>query len=68
MTEEQFENGYWYATELRDFARGLGIPWPQTAKGRARARRRHFLRTGQAADLVKREVGKSRTRDVDDRA
>jgi len=27
MTEEQFENGYcWYATELRDFARELGIP------------------------------------------
>jgi hypothetical protein len=25
MTEEQFESGYGYATELRDFARELGI-------------------------------------------
>ena len=25
MTEEQFANGYWYATELRDFAASLGI-------------------------------------------
>ena len=40
MTEEQFENGYWYATELRAFARELGIPSAcETAKGRAGARR-----------------------------
>ena len=25
MTEEQFDNGYWYADELKSFARGLGI-------------------------------------------
>ena len=26
MTVNQFENGYWYATELKDFAEALGIP------------------------------------------
>ena len=26
MTESQFENGYWYATELKDFATRLGVP------------------------------------------
>jgi hypothetical protein len=26
MTEAEFENGYWYATELREFAAKIGIP------------------------------------------
>src|SRR6266851_5227912 len=26
MTSAQFDNGYWYATELKDFAERIGIP------------------------------------------
>ncbi len=26
MTPEQFDNGYWYATELKEFAARIGIP------------------------------------------
>jgi hypothetical protein len=26
MTSTQFDNGYWYATELKDFAKRIGIP------------------------------------------
>lgn len=26
MTVEQFDNGYWYATEVQAFARSLGLP------------------------------------------
>jgi len=26
MTATQFDNGYWYATELKDFAERIGIP------------------------------------------
>jgi hypothetical protein len=26
MTSTQFDNGYWYATELKDFAERIGIP------------------------------------------
>jgi len=67
MTEEQFENGYWYATELRDFARELGIPSaPKLRKDELERAVRHFLRTGKVADLVTRAVGKSGTPDVDD--
>jgi SAP domain-containing new25 len=66
MTEEQFENGYWYATELRDFARELGVPSAaKLRKDELERAVRHFLRTGEVADLVKRAVGKSGTRDVD---
>ena len=66
MTEEQFENGYWYATELRDFARGLGIPSAsRLRKDELERAVRHFLRTGEVADLVQRAVGKQGPRDVD---
>src|SRR5437870_920369 len=26
MTETQFDNGYWYVTELKDFAARIGVP------------------------------------------
>jgi SAP domain-containing new25 len=26
MTLVEFDNGYWYATELKDFAEAIGIP------------------------------------------
>ncbi len=26
MTVTQFDNGYWYATELKTFAKAIGIP------------------------------------------
>ena len=26
MTEEQFENGYWYATDLKELAVRIGVP------------------------------------------
>jgi hypothetical protein len=29
MTEEEFENGYWYATELQEFANRVGFPPPR---------------------------------------
>ena len=67
MTEQEFENGYWYAGELRDFARELGVQ----AAGKLRKDEleravRHFLRTGAIADLTTRAVSKAGTRDVDE--
>jgi hypothetical protein len=32
MTEEQFDNGYWYADELKSFARDLGITRTSTMR------------------------------------
>ena len=26
MTQAQFDNGYWYATEITEFAKAIGIP------------------------------------------
>jgi len=27
MTSTQFDNGYWYATEIKNFAKRIGIPF-----------------------------------------
>ena len=32
MTLTQFENGYWYTTELKDFAKTIGIPFASTLR------------------------------------
>lgn len=66
LTEEQFDNGYWYATEIRSFAKSLGI------KGLSGLRKdeledliRVFLRTGKLAPVRVRSGPSSGTRDSD---
>jgi hypothetical protein len=66
MTEAEFENGYWYATELREFATKVGIPSAnKLRKDELEKALKHFLRTGESRNLVKRGLSKSGTRDVD---
>jgi SAP domain-containing protein len=66
MTVREFENGYWYADELRDFAQRLAIP------GAARLRKDEleqaivtFLRTGKLRLPTKRALRKTGIKDVD---
>ena len=66
MTETEFENGYWYATELKEFAATIGIPSAnKLRKDELERAVKHFIRTGEAKTLVKRGLSKSGTRDVD---
>jgi hypothetical protein len=47
MTEEQFDNGYWYAEELKSFARDLGIKRASTLrKDQLEKALRTWLRSG----------------------
>ena len=47
MTEEQFDNGYWYAVEIKAFADDLGIPAASMLrKDELEELIKHFLRTG----------------------
>src|SRR6202012_2045690 len=67
MSEREFDNGYWYAKELRAFARDLGVP----AAGKLRKDEleraiRHFLRTGEVTDVAPRADSKAGRRDVDE--
>ncbi len=65
MSIEQFDNGYWYATELKAFADELGVPRAgQLRKNELEAAIKQVLRTGEVrvAPGRPRLVG---TRDVE---
>src|SRR5438105_3347209 len=66
MTETEFDNGYWYATELREFARKVGIPAAnRLRKDELEKALKHFLRTGKVGNPAHRSPVKSGVRDVD---
>ena len=66
MTETEFDNGYWYATELREFAVRIGIPSAnKLRKDELEKALKHFLRTGELKALAKRGLSKPAVRDVD---
>src|SRR5262245_55040689 len=65
MSIEQFDNGYWYATELKAFADKLGVPHAgQLRKNELETAVKQVLRTGEvrAAPGRPRPVG---ARDVE---
>jgi len=48
MTATQFENGYWYAVELKEFAKTIGIPSAnKLRKDEIETAIKHFLKTGK---------------------
>lgn len=66
MTETEFDNGYWYATELRAFAMEIGIPSAaRLRKDELEQAVKHFIRSGEKKHLVKRALSKHGTRDLD---
>lgn len=51
LSVEQFDHGYWYATEVRSFARSLGIRYvSRLRKDELEDLIQHFLRTGRVED------------------
>jgi len=66
MTLSQFENGYWYATQLKDFAEAIGIPsGNKLRKDELERAIRSFLVTGKAKNPTKRNLSTSGTKDVE---
>jgi hypothetical protein len=66
MTVREFENGYWYREQLKDFAGRIGIP--AATKLRKDELERAivlFLRTGKAALPTKRSLGKTGLKDLE---
>jgi len=65
MTAAQFDNGYWYATELKEFAKQIGIPSAnKLRKDELEHAIRLFLETGKIKTPTKRSLSNSGTRDV----
>ena len=65
MTLAQFDNGYWYATELKTFAKTIRLP----SAGRLRKDElekaiRHFLKTGETKNPTTRSLSMSGIKDI----
>ena len=66
MTLSQFENGYWYATQLKDFGEAIGIPSAsKLRKDELEKAIRSFLMTGKARNPTKRNLSTSGIKDVE---
>src|SRR5436189_618829 len=66
MTVEQFDNGYWYALEIKAFADDIGIPVAsKLRKDELEALIKHFLRTGKIRNPTRRTLSRSGVRDVE---
>ena len=66
MTVREFENGYWYRKQLKDFAQRIGIP--AAAKLRKDELEKAvvvFLRTGNAALPTKRSLRRTGLKDIE---
>ena len=66
MTVKQFDNGYWYATELKEFAERIGIPSAnKLRKDELERAIKLFLETGKLKTPTKRSLSNSGRKDVE---
>ena len=66
MTAREFENGYWYLDQLKDFAERIGIPAAKKLrKDELEKAIVTFLRTGEAALPTTRSLRKTGMKDVE---
>lgn len=66
MTVEEFDNGYWYAAEIKKFAGSLGIPSTnKLRKDELEKAIKHFLKTGKIEPPTKRSLTRSGEKDID---
>jgi hypothetical protein len=66
MTLAQFENGYWYATELKTFAETIGIPHAsKLRKDELEHAIKFFIRTGKIKSSSRKNFSASDTKDVE---
>ena len=66
MTVAQFDHGYWYATELKDFAETIGIPFAKKLrKDELETAIKHLLKTGKIKSPTKRSLSTSGPKDAE---
>jgi hypothetical protein len=66
MTVRQFDNGYWYALEIKAFAVDIGIPAAsRLRKDELEELIKHFLRTGSVRNPTRKTLSSSGVRDVE---
>ena len=66
MTLSQFDNGYWYASELKEFATSIGIPSAnKLRKDELERSIKLFLQTGKIELPTKRSLSRTGVKDVE---
>src|SRR5207253_4576655 len=66
MTLTEFDNGYWYATELKEFAEAIGIPSAaKLRKDELEKAIKLYLATGKIETPTKRSLSTSGVKDVE---
>jgi hypothetical protein len=66
VTEREFDNGYWYADDLKKFAEKIGVPSARLLrKDELEQAVKYFLQTGNAKSFARRSLTKFGPRDVD---
>lgn len=66
MTVTEFDNGYWYATEIKNFAEKIGIPDSgKLRKDELEKAIKLFLKTGKVALPTKRRLTKTGIKDLE---
>jgi hypothetical protein len=66
ITEAEFDNGYWFAADLKKFAKRLGVPSASLLrKDELEQAVKHFLRTGEIKNFARRALTKQGPRDLD---
>jgi SAP domain-containing protein len=66
MTEEQFDNGYWYAVEIKAFAKEIGILLASSLrKDELEDLIKHFLRTGEVKTPARKTLSRSGVTDLE---
>ena len=65
MTLTEFDNGYWYATELKTFAQTIRLPSAgKLRKDELEKAIRRFLKTGEITNPAKRNLSMSGIKDI----
>jgi SAP domain-containing new25 len=66
MTVAQFDNGYWYATEIKQFAKAIGIPSVnKLRKDELEKAIKLYLQTKRVVTPTKRVLSKSGVKDIE---
>ncbi len=66
MTQKAFDAGYWYATEIKAFARSIGIAnHARLRKDELEKSIRHFLKTGKVAPSPRTIGPRAQVKDVE---
>ncbi len=66
MSETEFENGYWYAFEIKVFSKEIGIPLAtKLRKDELEKLIKIFLRTGKIENPKRKNISKSKIKDLE---